>query len=88
VRPIPAPNGIASVDSSASFWLTSAAAPLPNASRIPGTKWWTWRPPTRTLPNGFQPRWMPKVDSRIRAKLARKPESMLNRIVSWRGVTS
>ena len=45
----------------------SPAPPAANASRIPGTKWCTWRPPTLTLPSGHQPLRMPQVESRMSA---------------------
>ena len=62
--PIPAPNGTASACSSRGSSVTRAAVPEPKATRIPGTKWWMWRPPSRTLPDGHQPPRMPAVESR------------------------
>ena len=85
---MPAPNGTASAVSSRSLSVTIATAPHPNAIRIPGTKWCTCRPPTRTLPNGHHPRRIPYVDSRISANESTNPVSRLNSAVSRRGADS
>ena len=52
---------------------TSAAPPEPKASRMPGTKWCTWRPPTRTFSNGHHPVRIPQVESRTSANAPREP---------------
>jgi hypothetical protein len=49
---MPTPNGTASRGSRCSSRVRIAPVPAANASTIPGTKWWMWRRPTRTLRNG------------------------------------
>ena len=51
---------------------------------MPGTKWWMWRPPTRTLPNGHQPSRMPSVETRANSDAPTKPANRLNIAVSPR----
>ena len=62
--------------------------PEAKAIRIPGTKWWMWRPPILTLRNGPQLSRIPQVESLTTAKEARKPASRLKRTVSLRGAPS
>ena len=63
------------------------APPRRRRSGFPGTKWWMWRPRTFTGLIGHQPPRWPHVESRISAKAPTKPESVLKRIVSWRGAS-
>ena len=62
--------------------------PAAKASRIPGTKWWMWRPRILTLRNG--PHWsrIPQVERRTGAKAPRNPASRLKRTVSLRGAAA
>ena len=59
------------------------ALPTRRRSGCPGTKWWMWRPPSRTLPAGHHPLRIPAVDTRIeRERADTKPERRLKSTVS------
>ncbi len=85
MSPTPTPNGIARAVSTSWLSVISPAAPEPNASAIPGTKWWMWLSPTRTFPSGHQPERIAAVESRAQANAPTNPEKRLNMTVSRRG---
>ena len=73
---MPEPSVKAKKSSTSSFSDISPPMPEMNAIRMPGTKWWMWRPLTLTFRNGPWPSRIAQVTSRTEAKVSRKPLRM------------